>query len=276
MHAYKELKVVFKSLKEFGLKSTLKHALGYLGIRVYSTIKYPIIGFKVIVRADIFWKELERGRWELNCIKYISNIIRKGQTILDVGAWIGPYTLLFSKLTQATGSVYAFDPDPKALNILQENIEKNCLTNVRIEKICVSSSVGKAEFGTCRLGKSKSHLIEHRKRVGLTEIIVETTTIDKFCEENAICPDGIKIDVEGAEGLVIEGCRNIIEKFSPWVLLEFHGSHMSEKERIINWHKIVESAKRVIFIGGNSNRYRYGSKVESMPNCLNFHVFIEY
>ena len=221
IHAYKDSKVVFQSLKEFGLKSTLKHALGCLGIGVYSTVKYPIIGFEAVVRANTFWKELERGRWELNCIRYLSNIIRKGQTLLDVGAWIGPYTILFSKLTQATGRVYAFDPDPKAFNILQENVEKNSLTNVSIERICVSNSVGKAAIGTCSLGNSKTHLVKHRKRARLTEIIAETTTIDEFCEENAICPDGIKIDVEGAELEVLKGATGLLSSSSrPVVMCE--------------------------------------------------------
>ena len=272
----KNMRTFLKYLTEFGLKFTLKYALSYLGIRTYSTIKYPSVGIKVTVRPHSFWKRLQRGRWEFKCIKYISNVVGKGQTILDVGAWIGPYTLLFSKLMQDTGCVYAFDPDPKAFDILRENVEKNALTNVRIEKICMSNSVGKAQLGASQFGKSGSLLIEREKRTALSKIIVETTTIDKFCEENGICPDGIKIDVEGAEALVIDGCRNIIDKYSPWILLEFHGSYMSEKERKLNWHKIVDPAKKVIFINGNSNQYRHGSKVHSIPDSLYFHIFIQY
>jgi hypothetical protein len=83
------------------------------------------------------------------------------------------------------------------------------------------------------------------------------------------------MDVEGAEGIVIEGCRTIIEKYSPWLLLEFHGFLMSEDGRKACWHKIVDSAREVMFIDGNK-RYNYGSKVESMPDCLRFHVFVKY
>lgn len=121
-----------------------------------------------------------------------------------------------------------------------------------------------------------SSLVRRELRKSSREIVVKTTTIDEFCEENGIRPDGIKIDVEGAEGLVIEGCQSVIKKYSPWVLLEFHGYFMSEEERRINWYRIVDSAKKVTFIDGNSNQYHYGSEVESMPDCSYFHVFIKY
>lgn len=268
---------IVRKLK-FGLVFLLKSSLSERGLKVYSTVTYPIINSHITVRPLIYWKELEMGRWEFNCIRYLSNVVKKGTTILDIGAWIGQYTLFFSKLVGDTGLVYAFEPDPKAFDILRDNVEKNCLTNVHIEKICINNSVGEAKFyPVIQFGSSGSSLIPYmRSCAGLREIIVGTTTIDKYCEENGICPDGIKIDVEGAEGLVIEGCRNTIEKYSPWILLEFHGTFMSEKERRINWHKIVGSAKKVIFIDGNSNQYHYRSQVKSMPDCLHFHVFIKY
>ena len=269
------VKLFFDSLRKFGLKFALKSALSYLGIKVYSAIKYPVTGIKVTVRADVCWKELERGRWELNCIRHLSNAISEGQTILDVGAWAGQYTLLFSKLVGDKGHVYAFDPDPKAFDLLRDNIEKNSLTNVHVEKVGVSNSVGKTKLKAWRFGRGFS-FFQIGDLTNLRETIVDTTTIDRYCEENEVCPDGIKIDVEGAEGLVIEGCRNVIEKFSPWVLLEFHGSFMSEEERKRNWHKIVDSAKKVIFVDGNSDQYHYGSEVKSMPDCPRFHVFIKY
>jgi len=250
-------------------------ALSHLGIKLYSTIQYPTVdGIKVKVRSSYFWKRLESGQWEPNCIKHVSNITREGQVIFDVGAWIGPYTLLFSKLVQATGRVYAFDCDPKQFDILRDNIEKNRLTNVHIEKICISNCVGQAKFYV--FGESLSSIVEHKQRKKVKEIMVEITTIDKYCEENGIFPDGLKIDVEGAEGLVIEGCQKTIKKHSPWILLEFHSMLMSEKEKRTTWRKMTHSAKKITFIGGNTNQYHYGNEVEFMPDCPNFKIFIEY
>ena len=270
-------KTLFRCLKEFGLKSTLKIALSYLGVRIYFTIKYPFSGIKATVRSNLFWKNLEKGYWwESNSYKYISNVVKEGQIILDMGACYGSYTLLFSKLVRDGGHVYAFEPDPKAFDILCDNIEKNHLTNAHIDKICISNSVGEAKLRAGRFGTGASSMIGDEPGTALRETIVETTTIDKYCEENRICPDGIKMDIEGAEGLAIDGCRNIIKKCSPWILLEFHGFLMSEEERRTNWHKIVDSAQKVVFLDGDSKSYHYGSEVKSMPDCLHFHVFIEY
>jgi len=250
------IKSYFKSVKDFGLKFTLESGINtYFGTKHYSKITYPFNGIQVIVRSHIFWKTLEAGKWETNCIKYLPNVVRKGQTILDVGAWIGPYTLLFSKLVQTTGQVFAFEPDSQAFHVLRDNIEKNRLSNVRLEKLCVSNFVEEAKFyPITQFGASFSSLIPYKNAVrGLREIVVQTTTIDKYCEENDVCPDGIKIDVEGAEAFVIEGCRNTIKKCCPWILLEFHGMLMPERQRKKNWDMITRSAKKVVFLDGAMN-----------------------
>jgi len=265
-------------IKNFGLSLltfTLKYYLDSIGVINYSTIKYPIIDIKVTVRTNPFWKLWEKYQWEFMCIKHISDVVKPRQVIFDVGSWIGSYTLLFSKLMHNTGQVYAFDCDPKAFDVLRDNLEKNLVTNVRMEKICLSNSVGKADlrFGN---GLSESSLINQEQTTKFKMIRVETATIDTYCEENKISPNGIKIDVEGAEGLVIEGCRDTLEKCHPWILLEFHGMFMSEKERIRNWYRIVNSSKKIVFIDGNSQKYQYGSEVTSLPDCQYFHVFIQY
>lgn len=273
------IKNSFGYLGKFGLKFTSECILDFLGIKMYSTIEYPFVGSKVRVRIRPFWKRLERGQWELNCIRYVSSSVKEGQTILDVGAGFGAYTLLFSKLVQNTGQIHAFEPNPKAFGILRDNIEKNSLTNTYIREVGISNSIGKAHLKARGLGgfdNSMSTLIMPKGSIVTDEICIETTTIDRYCEENDICPDGIKIDVEGAEGLVIEGSRVTIAKCSPWILLEFHSHLMSKKERGICWHRLVDCAKEVTFIGGESNQYNYGDNVESIPDCLYFHVFIKY
>ncbi len=263
-----------KKVREYGLMFTLKYYLDYMGLINYSTIEYPVRDIKVTVRPDPFWKLCEKHKWELMCIKHISDVVKPGQVIFDVGSWVGLYTLLFSKLMRGTGRVYAFDCDPRAFDILRDNVERNCLTNVQVEKICLSNSVGQADFKFH--GFTGSSLISHNLIANLKTIRVEISTIDKYCEDNSIFPNGIKIDVEGAEGLVIEGCRDTLEKYHPWVLLEFHGMYMSEKERRINWYKIVDSSKKIVFVDGDSRQYQYGSEVTSLPDCPHFHVFIRY
>jgi FkbM family methyltransferase len=240
------------------------------------TVEYPTSGIRVVVKPHWLWGALMHRQWEEDCIRYASGLVKEPCTVLDVGAWAGPYTLLFSKLMGDQGLVCAFEPDPKAFVILRDNVEKNRLTNVRLERLCVSNAVGRATLNAEWLGEGTSHLAEPIEGSATREVVVETTTIDRYCSDNHIRPAGIKIDVEGAEGLVIDGCTSVIQKYSPWVLLEFHGGHMSEEARDANWRKIVNRAREVVYIDGSDNEYHYGDNVRHMPNCPYFHIFIRY
>jgi len=255
----KKLRNFYKIWKELGISITLKAALDRIGIKNYITVKYPKTDIEVTVRSWPFWKKLEREKYESDVFQSILNTVKRGQTILDVGSWIGPYTLLFSKLVGHDGKVIAFEPFPLTFKILLDNLEKNNISNVTTENICLGSSVGKV--GLKGSGKDVSMVTWDETEVLQT---VQCTTIDKYCKDNKIVPDGIKIDVEGAEGLVIEGAKNVIKSHSPWVLLEFHGNLFNKKERSKCWNKITKSAKEIIFIDKNS---RYNTR------C---HVFIKY
>lgn len=223
------------------------------------------------------WQKIKNGTYEINVFKYLYKSIGEGDTILDVGAWIGQYTLLISNLVGKKGKIYSFEPDSRAFMILHENISKNNLKNVYIEKCGLSNVIGKKKLYLYEgAGKSVSFLIFDKKEKGLKYELIDITTLDRFCEENNIHPNGIKIDVEGAEGSVIEGAKNTIERCSPWILLEFHGHKMSEEERIKIWQNVVNTAKKVLFIEGSSNKYKFGMEVKSIPDYSNFIVFIQY
>lgn len=261
--------------RRFGASFTLRWTLDRLGMCVYTTVKYPHLDLTVKTRPNTFWEGFSRGRWEPDCIKFLSNVVRENQIILDVGAWIGSYTMLFSKLMNQTGQVYAFEPDPLSYRVLCDHVKKNRLTNVHTENICLSNGSGRTKLVACRFGKSGSSMIGYEKGNKLKETTVKTNSLDNYCEEHKIIPDGIKIDVEGAEGLVIEGCQNIIQRYSPWILLEFHGHFMTERERQKYWDMLKCFANKIIFIEGKSNCFSYGSEVNSMPDCEYFHVFVQ-
>ncbi len=87
---------------------------------------------------------------------------------------------------------------------------------------------------------------------------------------------GIKKDVEGVERLVIEGGIETIKKNKAWVLMEFHALLMPKNELKDNWNKIVESAKKVIFIDGITDEFHLGMELKKKPDCNCFHIFIQY
>lgn len=142
----------------------------------------------------------------------VKNEIKPGDIVIDVGANIGYYTLIFAKLVGKTGKVIAFEPEPKNFEILKKNIEINNYDNVIAEQKIVSDKCGKM-----KLYLSDSGIVGHRiKQIENLEkcIEVESIILDDYMKKLNL--DGkinfIKIDVEGAEHVVLKGSKKILEK----------------------------------------------------------------
>ena len=73
---------------------------------------------------------LERGEWETGETAEFRSLLRPGDTVIDVGANVGWYTLLASSRVGPSGQVVAFEPVPSALAFLRENVAANRLANV--------------------------------------------------------------------------------------------------------------------------------------------------
>ncbi len=72
--------------------------------------------------------------YEENETNFFKNSINKGDIVIDIGANIGYYTLLFARLVGNTGKVYAFEPDPRNCLLLEKNIQINNHKNIILEK----------------------------------------------------------------------------------------------------------------------------------------------
>jgi FkbM family methyltransferase len=167
--------------------------VGWWRLRRRGTVK---IGGTPIAFADIggtrteWWAlSARRRQWEQPVVDAFAAAIRPGDVVYDIGAWIGPYTLLASKLVGPSGRVISFEPDPKARAQLERNIALNRAGNVRIVPIALSD-----RNGTARLSGGESEAVVGE--AGETE--VQTMTLPDFIAE-AGPPDVVKVDIEGGE-----------------------------------------------------------------------------
>jgi FkbM family methyltransferase len=265
------------SLDRLRIRFYAETAMSRLGIREYSTVRFPVNGssFNVNVRSGAFWNAIEERRFEPDCLEHLTKVMRVGSRVLDIGAGFGAYSLLFSRMTGSRGEVHAFEPDPVSREILGDNVRRNRVSNVHVQGLCVSSTLGTTILRSRKWGSGRSTIMEHADPQARLERKVETTTVDRFCEDNNLRPDGMKIDVEGAEGLVLAGAVRTIEKCSPWILLEFHGG-LAPEELKANWLLATNSAKKVIYLDGSSKVHSYGDELDSTPDSHAFHVFIEH
>lgn len=144
--------------------------------------------------------------------KIVREQIKEGDIVIDVGANIGYYTLIFAQLVGKSGKVFAFEPEPKNFEILKKNIEINNYDNVIVEQKIVSEKCGKM-----KLYVSNSDIVGHRiQQMGNLEnfVEVESVTLDDYMKKLNLDEkvNFIKIDVEGAEPNVLEGSKEILEK----------------------------------------------------------------
>ena len=132
---------------------------------------------------------------------------RPGATVLDVGANVGAYALLFGQWARPGGHVFAFEPAPDAFEGLRRLVAANRLGDVVTPVRAAASDVtGQAAL----LADGFSGANRLVRRPGVRPAMVQTVTIDDFCAREGIVPSVIKIDVEGAELDVLRGARDTI------------------------------------------------------------------
>lgn len=171
------------------------------------------------------------GSYEYEKQLCVQRLVTPGAVAYDVGAHVGFYTLLLSKLVGPSGSVYAFEPFPRNLSFLQHHVAKNGLQNVRVIEAAVSDSSGAVQFEAGPTS-SMGHIS------GKGDLTVRSEQLDDVVEQRRIAaPDFIKIDVEGAEVAVLRGASKLLNDARPVVLLATHGEDVhAECLRILDYH----------------------------------------
>lgn len=156
----------------------------------------------------------------------IAELVKKGDTMMDIGANFGLFTRFLSEQVGEEGKVYSFEPTAAMSRILNHNVDSLNLENVETSSCALSDKVGTAQINMpLHNNQSPNYYEASLCEINDAEIgevdTVETTTLDAFCDAREL--EGlsfIKCDVEGHEIAVLNGARITLEKFRPIILLE--------------------------------------------------------
>jgi FkbM family methyltransferase len=154
------------------------------------------------------------------CEAYVSRLGRVGETIIDVGAYIGNHTVYYATFCGAD-HVIAFEPCHLSFEALTQTIDRNGLSNVTAYESAVGNRDGRAMI----VVSDPSNRGANRVQPGTSEDRdwVPVTPLDAILESSGAIRTGIsllKIDVEGMECEVIEGAARSIARFNPILCIE--------------------------------------------------------
>ncbi len=184
------------------------------------------------------WQQsMTTGTYDEYFLDVLKGINLKKKVFVDIGAHIGYSSLCFARLSDGQGTSYAFEPNQYNRERLQMHIENNGKYGdaIRVYPQAISDKNGKAEFvftnnvdGWTSSGSflDSAHTTmahdKYERDYGFIRSKIETITLDSFAKKEKVIPDVIKIDVEGAEHLVLAGGRETLTKNRPLLLIELH------------------------------------------------------
>lgn len=223
--------------------------------------------FKIDFHASVwgyklkFWIKSHQSYWlyknyimDFDEFDFIKKVSRKGDVIIDIGANIGVYSFWFDKCISDEGRIFAFEPDKNNLIKFRYNMELNKETTaISIYDLAVSNKEGVIDFFSGL--DEQSSISFQTNKAGMETCQVKTTTLDGFCkQENIEVVNFLKIDVEGAEYLVLEGAKELLTNKSIKVIQLELNNHINNYNL-----KVADVVKMMNEF--NYSLYRLGEKL---------------
>jgi FkbM family methyltransferase len=175
------------------------------------------------------------GEWAQFEVDFLSQFIGPGDTVVDVGAFIGTHTIPFAREVGITGEVFAFEPTKESFYCLSGNIVINNVYKVKAFNIALSSKKQKLEFP--EMDVTKINNFGSLGNLETSDNLIDTGASRKI---DAVTLDSfklkacklLKIDAENMEIEVLKGAAKTIKKFSPIIYAETPPANFDLKKKV--------------------------------------------
>lgn len=196
--------------------------------KTYTIRSGPLKGKRWHMHRDHqFWMPL--GQYESQTAGWVQSQLRPDSCFYDIGANAGYFTILGSAAVGPAGVVQAFEPVPVNVEVLRRQISENSLSNVTLHDLALSNENGTIDFAV-EGNNANSHIadvkITHAVSKPSSIVAVQTATMDSLVANGLREPDTIKIDVEGAEMLVLQGAEETLKSSRPTLLISTHSAQL--------------------------------------------------
>lgn len=164
------------------------------------------------------WKALRGQPGEATTVSMFRKLLKPGMTVIDVGANVGYYGLVAARAVGPEGQVHVFEATPAVAERLRENVRINRLGNVVVNHAAVCDRTGEVEFRLQDDDSEGNSLVSYSN--DWLSVRVSAVSLDDYVAKHGIRQvDVVKIDVEGAELLVLAGATELLSRAVPPVLI---------------------------------------------------------
>lgn len=176
------------------------------------------------VKNHWFWDEYDQCGWEPQTYDIYKKYLNIQTKYIDIGAWVG-MTIFFAAET-GVKEIYAIEANPVSYGLVAQNCKINKKTNkAKLSNVCITDK----DDEEIRFGHSTSSASSIRGN----EYTVKTKTLNTYLKDNNLLDDDlfIKIDIEGAEELIIKDLEELAKKPNLTIYLSFHPDCWQDKEK---------------------------------------------
>lgn len=171
---------------------------------------------------------LTTGHWDSIVESCVQRLLKPGDTFLDVGANIGYFSMMASKVVGSNGTVVSFEPSARALTRLAAH---GCLNQCRNQLICshaVGDFTGRSTLNWAPSSNIGGSTISRGKAATGAVEQITIRRLDDVCREFDLVPSLIKMDIEGFELFALKGAREMLQMHSPQVVCELTGPFLAD------------------------------------------------
>lgn len=237
---------------------------------------------KQIERNDIeyiIWANEEVGKslylrrcYEKKNLMVFSEFIDEGDICFDIGGNIGYFALNFANLCGPKGLIHVFEPVEKNALVIELASLINGFDNIFVHREAVSDNGKGMEYVILDADSAYSFSVTERQQVSQNTVMKKSITLDTFVSKHDIKKpiSVIKIDVEGAEGLVLRGAREILKnkKIRPKLIMaelvnDYLAPFNDSTEGIICY--MEKFGYQAFFADQNGNLTNYSADESKLP-----------
>lgn len=180
------------------------------------------------IRIDPGVRHLVPRENEVQLFEFLRAHVRPGQTVLDIGAFLGTYAIVEARWVGETGRVLAFEPSPSSFALLQHHLKINGLEPPRVEARCAAVGA-RRECRVLLLDETEPYRNTIAPDVGTSVgIAVDMLTVDDICARLDRPPDWIRMDVQGFEFDVLRGAEQLLKDGRVRIVAEMHPGQWPE------------------------------------------------